>query len=104
MNLIEWTAEYNHATAEPRYKLYFTYTVVGLTVNICLIIYVKTMIKWYTDYSKHHFKIYMIKEVRNVFAAHEFTIQGEKERIKIPLKPAKEIVEDFLDKYLPLLG
>ena len=98
MNFDYW--EYDSVNSS--YYLNFVMFAEECWVKTTITIKMETLIKWY---EKHKGScIHVIKELRSIFSLSQISTKEGYQALALPLKPAKEIWDDFSQHYQGLLG
>lgn len=93
---------FEYIESKEKYCLHFECTTEEVNVYAQACVKTTTLIKWY---EKHNgTKIELIRECRRMFSMSQYTVQNEFRQMAIPLEPAKQLVEEFIERYEGLLG
>lgn len=98
MNFEFW----EYSSEEPAYYLNFSMIAEDCEVSTKVTINLDTLIKWYEKYEGSSLNV--IKELRTLFSLSQISTKEGYQTLALPLKPAKEIWDDFSQHYQGLLG
>ena len=98
MNFEFW----EYSSEEPAYYLNFSMIAEDCEVSTKVTINLDTLIKWYEKYEGRSLNV--IKELRTLFSLSQISTKEGYQTLALPLKPAKEIWDDFSQHYQGLLG
>lgn len=98
MNFDYW--EYDSVNGS--YYLHFVMLAEECWVRTTITVKMETLIKWYEKYEGS--SINVIKELRSIFSLSQISTKEGYQALALPLKPAKEIWDDFAQHYQGLLG
>lgn len=98
MNFEFW----EYSSKETAYYLNFGMIAEDCNVSTKVTIKLETLIKWYEKHEGN--SINVIKELRSIFSLSKISTKEGYQTLALPLKPAKEIWDDFSQHYQGLLG
>ena len=84
------------------YYLHFVILTEECWVKTTITVKMETLIKWYEKHKGS--SINVIKELRSIFSLSQISTKEGYQTLALPLKPAKEIWDDFSQHYQGLLG